>query len=197
VPEDSVPSALTVLLNGASKSAELQARSRLEQEVVGLFDRFRNSLFRYVLSLGVSVEDGEEVIQEVFLALFRHLCNGKPGNNLRGWIFRVAHNLALKRRNAARRNGEASDDLDVRAASRFVDPALNPEDSVALRHEQRRLLAVVRALPEQDQRCLALRAEGLRYREIAEVLGVSVGTVSNCLERALARLARAIDYQIR
>ena len=54
-----------------------------------------------------------------------------------------------------------------------------------------RLRAVLRALPEPDQHCLRLRAEGLRYREIAEVLGMSLGAVSISLTRSLARLERA------
>ncbi len=53
----------------------------------------------------------------------------------------------------------------------------------------------LRAMPEQDQCCLSLRAEGLRYRDIAEVLGISLGSVANSLERALSRLARADSYQ--
>ncbi len=48
----------------------------------------------------------------------------------------------------------------------------------------------MRALPEQDRACLALRAEGIRYREIAEILGVSLGTVALSLERSLAKLSR-------
>jgi len=51
-------------------------------------------------------------------------------------------------------------------------------------------MAVVEALPEQDRRCLFLRAEGLRYREIAEILDMSLGGVSLSLARSLARLAR-------
>jgi RNA polymerase sigma-70 factor (ECF subfamily) len=54
-----------------------------------------------------------------------------------------------------------------------------------------RLLAVVQALPDTDQGCLRLRAEGLRYREIATVLGMSLGAVSISLTRSLARLIRA------
>jgi RNA polymerase sigma-70 factor (ECF subfamily) len=46
-------------------------------------------------------------------------------------------------------------------------------------------------LPEQDRCCLGLRAEGLRYREIAKVLGMSLGAVSVSLQRSLARLGRA------
>ena len=59
-------------------------------------------------------------------------------------------------------------------------------------HQMRtRLLTVANALPDRDRRCLQLRAEGLRYREIAHVLGVSLGTVANTMARALARLRRA------
>jgi RNA polymerase sigma-70 factor (ECF subfamily) len=58
---------------------------------------------------------------------------------------------------------------------------------------QRRLRAVVRALPEQDRKCLFLRAEGLRYREISEILDISLGAVSLSLARSLARIARAAE----
>ena len=53
-----------------------------------------------------------------------------------------------------------------------------------------RLAAAVNALPDRERRCLQLRAEGLRYREIARVLGLSLGTVANAMARALARLRR-------
>jgi RNA polymerase sigma-70 factor (ECF subfamily) len=53
---------------------------------------------------------------------------------------------------------------------------------------------VVSVLPEQDRRCLILRAEGLRYREIAEVLHISLGAVALSLERCLTRLARVAQW---
>lgn len=73
----------------------------------------------------------------------------------------------------------------------IADPHPNPEDQVAFRQRQDRLRSVVDALPEMDRECLYLRSEGLRYREIADVLGVSVGSVANSLARALLRLAAA------
>jgi RNA polymerase sigma-70 factor (ECF subfamily) len=57
----------------------------------------------------------------------------------------------------------------------------------------RRIMAVLEALPEQNRWCLYLRAEGLSYREIAEILDMSLGSVANCLERSLAHLARAVE----
>jgi RNA polymerase sigma-70 factor (ECF subfamily) len=164
--------------------------SPLEEEVTRLFDELRNPVLRYLLRLGLSVPDGDEVVQEVFLALFEHLRRGKPKTNLRGWVFRVAHNLALKRRHASgRRKVLAPAGSD--AAEQQIDPAPNPEEQMANRQRQQRLLAVVSALPEHDRCCLHLRAEGLRYREIAQVVGISLGAVSLSLQRSLERLIRA------
>ena len=180
-------------LPAARERSVLRVESAAEREVVALFDQLRAPLLRYTLNFGVPVQEGEEVVQEVFLALFRHLQDGKPRENLRGWVFRVAHNLALKRRAAlANRASLVQEDL-VGESALFADPAPSPEDRLANVQLQEHLLAVFRVLPEQDRRCLILRAEGLRYREIARVLGMSLGAVSMSLSRSLARLARAAD----
>lgn len=164
--------------------------SRLEDEVVSLFEQLRSPVLRYLLSFRIPLADAEELLQEVFLALFQHLRQGKSRANLRGWVFRVAHNSALKCRLQARRQTEYFSYVpDLSAVT--ADPGPGPEESMAARQRRQKLLAVVRALPEQDQCCLSLRAEGLRYREIAEVLGISLGSVAASLEKSLSRLARA------
>ncbi|MGC2108166.1 MAG: sigma-70 family RNA polymerase sigma factor [Candidatus Korobacteraceae bacterium] len=164
--------------------------SEIEVEVVTLFDELRNRLLRYVLAFGICPSDGEEIIQEAFLSLFQHLQQQRSRQNLRGWLFRVAHNQALKRLAANARRRDLLD-LDVSSAQIHPDPAPNPEEQVRFTQRQTRLGAVLEALPTHDQQCLRLRAEGLRYREIAEVLGISLGSVSASLARSLARLARA------
>jgi RNA polymerase sigma-70 factor (ECF subfamily) len=164
--------------------------SEIECAVIDLFEEFRNPLLRYVISLGLSLHDGEEIIQEVFLALFRHLQLGKSRRNLRGWLFRVAHNLALKQC-VANSKAQATLDSDEGVAHRQPDAAPNPEEQAANSQRLERMQAVLRALPEQDRRCLHLRAEGLRYREIAAALGISLGAVSIALTRSLARMERA------
>jgi RNA polymerase sigma-70 factor (ECF subfamily) len=166
------------------------ACSEIENEVVGLFDEYRGRLLRYVLSIGLTAGHGEEIVQDVFLALFRHLRLGRPKDNLRGWIFRVAHNLALKTRMSEQTRPDRAEFDDAVAAAQ-VDPQPNPEQQLASVQRQKILMATVRALPERDQYCLNLRAEGLRYREIAEILEMSLGAVANSLSRSLARLQRA------
>jgi len=169
-----------------TRNLEIEAEQQtLADEVTGLFQTYRGPLLRYLLSLGVPVAVGEEIVQEVFLSLFRHLQEGKPRANLRGWIFRVAHNLALKERLRGVRRPQV--DLD----EQYPCPAPDPENSAADSQRHRRLMAVVRALPQQDQQCLHLRAEGLRYREIAEVLGISLGAVALALSRSVLKATSA------
>jgi RNA polymerase sigma-70 factor, ECF subfamily len=171
-----------------SAAAPLETGGSLDEVVVGLFDQFRNPLLRYLWSFGLPLPDGEEVIQEVFLSLYQHLRRGKSRENLRGWLFRVAHNLALQRRCRTHREWAQA---DARAPEIAVDPGPNPETQAAASERQQRALAAIEALPPLDRRCLTLRAEGLRYREIAQVLEISLGAVSLSLARSLARVGRA------
>ncbi len=178
----------------AVATARVRESTGAEREVIDLFDEFRDRLFRYVLTFGLPVEDCEEVIQETFLALFQHLRRGKSRHNLRGWLFRVAHNLALRvrlrsRRDAPLATGQGTAE-EQRPVDGLVDPSPNPEHLMENAQTRRRVLAAVQSLPEQDRRCLSLRAAGLRYREIAGVLDMSLGAVSDSLARSLTRLAR-------
>jgi RNA polymerase sigma-70 factor (ECF subfamily) len=165
----------------------------IEQEVVELFDRFRVPLLRYLVSFRIAPPDAEEIVQEAFLLLYRHLQQGKSRSNLAGWLFGTAHRLALRLRSASTKRAEAFQrDEDPETA---VDrESLVPDERLELIERRQRLLAVVSALPEVDRQCLSLRAEGLRYREISEVLGVSLGSVANALGRALERLIRVAEF---
>jgi RNA polymerase sigma-70 factor (ECF subfamily) len=177
-------------LPGITAAASKAEPSEIEREVMRLFDEFRNPLLRYSLSFGLTIHDAEEVSQEAFLSLFQHLQMGKSRRNLPGWLFRVAHNLSLKKRYANLKSASAGAGEDD-AVDRHPDSSPGPEEQVLLAQKRVRLLAVVRALPEEDRSCLRLRAEGLRYREIAVAVGMSLGAVSMSLARSLARLKRA------
>jgi RNA polymerase sigma-70 factor, ECF subfamily len=184
--------AIPLLGRLSRRDAESSRFIELEGEIVGLFDQMRGRLLRYALSFGLPLQDAEEIVQDVFLALYRHLSGGKSRHGLCGWLFRVTHNLSLKRRLAMSRTSRGPIASDADGESILVaDPHPNPEDQVAFRQRQHRLRSVVDALPETDRECLYLRSEGLRYREIADVLGVSVGSVANSLARSLSRLSAA------
>src|SRR5437868_565316 len=88
----------------AARAAAKSEPSAVEAQVLHLFDLLRNRLLRYLLSFSVTPADSEEIIQEAFLALFQHLQAGKPDENLPAWLFRVVHNLGLRRRRDGRRD---------------------------------------------------------------------------------------------
>jgi len=164
------------------------AQAKPAEEVTRLFEELRAPLLRYALSLGLAPDDGEEVVQEAFLALFRHLRSDRSRSNLQGWLFRVVHNHGLKRRtrnslHVQRHIDHKGPDWELKA-----DPAPNVEQRLLSRHEYRRLQAMLRQLSDRERFCLCLRAEGLRYREIANILGMSLGGVALSLQRSLARL---------
>lgn len=170
----------------APAEANLDRDRRIEKEVLILFDVMRHRLVGYALSFGIARQDSEDIVQEAFLALFLHLQRDRPRDNLRGWLYQVTHNLALKRRlRDIAQPVMPPPDLEP------ADPSHTPEEALLFDERHTRLQHALSALPRIDRQCLQLRADGLRYREIAKILGISLGSVSASLARSLARLERA------
>ncbi len=163
-----------------------------QEEVLRLFDACAPALRRYVRSCGVAPDAAEDVVQEAFLALFRHVSGGGARHNLRGWLVQVSYRLALKHRERVTRRQRREMSWESHLSDLIVDPTEGPEAQVTAHEDRCRLRAVFRALPERDRQCLSLRAEGLRYRDIARTLGISLGTVAKSLTHAVTRLSNAV-----
>jgi RNA polymerase sigma-70 factor (ECF subfamily) len=165
-----------------------------EQSLPQLFTELRDPLCRYLLSLGLKPAEAEDAAQESFLRLCERVAQEGAQNqsNIRGWIFRVAHNLARDHyRYSQRRPAEALDD-NMEAVDASSDSRPTPEEHLLERERDKRLKAALERLPAEQRHCLHLRAEGLRYREIAEVLGVSTSTVAEWVQHALKSLAEGM-----
>ena len=161
----------------------------MEQSVEQVYLQTRTQICSYLLSLGVPSGQAQEVTQEVYLRLFQTMRKGERIENLRAWLYRVAHNLGLKVRAREKTFRSVNPDWD-----RFTDPTgESAEHAILSREKKQRLEAALQTLSPQQRNCLYLRAEGLRFREIAEVIGVSVSTVNEFLRRAIARLAEAVN----
>ena len=130
-------------------------------------------------------DEAQDVVQDAFLSLQRHLASDGKQGNIRGWLFRVAHNQARNRQTSYYRR--FSEPLD--GEMDFLADDATPEQRVLEKEKFRRLAAAIRLLTESERECLLLRAGGLRYREIGEVLGMAVSTVGDTVERAIKKLA--------
>jgi RNA polymerase sigma-70 factor (ECF subfamily) len=157
-------------------------------EIVDLYDKLRPSLYGYLICLGLMPQEADDVIQDTFFRLFRVLQSGGKVENLRSWLFRVAHNLSQNLQKRERRLISETAEDGYPSSFEKPDAGPNPEE-LYIRKEQLLLLdRAVSRLPRLQRECLHLRAEGLRYREIAEILSVSVSGVGEALKRAVIRL---------
>jgi len=173
---------------GAHKSDYISTRQR----IIDLYGDLKPSLHAYLGTLGVSSDEAEDVIQEAFLRLVRFRFPRNIEDNLRAWLFRVAHNLSMDVHRSQRRWSRSNDQQSRTVVRHRADPGLTPEQRL-ISHERRRQFenAFAQLTPKQRQ-CVLLRAEGFRYREIATALGVSVQRVGELMQRSIVLLAADI-----
>ena len=155
------------------------------RQVTTLYHEVRKPLMRYLVCLGLSTDEAQDVVQDTFLALHRHIASGGSQENIRGWVFRVAHNQARNRQTSYERRFASP--LNPEADS-FLHEA-TPERAVLDKERFRKLGKAIRLLADSERECLLLRAAGLRYREIGEVLAIPTSTVADTLDRAIKKLA--------
>ena len=168
-----------------------ESRPTREGYVMELYDLLRPQLLLYLSTIGLSVGDAEDVIQDCFVRLFDHLAEVNDDKNLRGWIFRVTRNLAMDFfRDKKRVYYPGADDDDL--VERVIDISFGPEEQAIQSEEIRRVAATLKNLTIMQRSAVLLRAEGLRYREIAAILDISIKRVSELIHRALTVLAREL-----
>ena len=169
------------------REAEYLEDTSLRRLVLEHYDQEHVAIRRYLSFLGVDSDTGEEVLQESFLKLHEHLLAGGDRSNLRAWLYRVAHNLARNAQVAFRRS--KTDSLpDANVGRELRADAASAEDDLLAAERTIRLRDAMNQLSAAQKECLVLRAQGLKYREIADILNVSVSTVAENVQRGLKRL---------
>ena len=161
------------------------AFSTSSPEATKLFEELRKPLLRYLVCLGLSPDEAQDVSQDAFLSLHRHVSSGGSQENIRSWLFRVAHNQARNQQTSYHRRFATSFD----ASHKEMPDHVTPERTLLAKEKSRQLRTAIRSLTELERECLMLRAEGLRYREIGEVLGIATSTVADSVDRAVRKLA--------
>ena len=151
-----------------------------------LFSEHGAAIYRFAVSLMRHPQDAEDVVQETFLKLLQHLEAGGNSDNLRGWLFTVAAHAARDRQRRGMRWLPWSSDHDAR-----VEPPVLPDED----GRERAVRASMRQLPERDRLLLALRAQGLSYRDVASAAGVKESSVGQFLARAIERWTRAFEQE--
>lgn len=165
--------------------------SSLRQLVLEHYDRERTPLLRYVSFLGIEAQSCEDIVQESFLRLHEHLLAEGDRSNLRAWLFRVAHNLSRNRQTGSH-SGKTDSLSELAGNAEPVAGTPSPEHLLLEDERQTVLRRAVELLSPAQKQCLALRAQGFKYRQIAEVLQLSVSTVAESVQRSLEQLRKVL-----
>lgn len=171
-----------------------EAMARTVDERVSLhFAELSDAVFRYLAYSCRDARDAEEITQETFLRLYRSLERSETIGNVRHWVFKVARNLMLDRikhlGRQARRVCEMPEDVHdiVRC------PRPSPEDVMIEEARRTQLRAAVDSLTPLQRDCIHLRSQGLRLREIGDILKMDLRRVAEALNRAVTTLQKALD----
>jgi RNA polymerase sigma-70 factor, ECF subfamily len=181
--------------------AQVQSGIDFESSFAQLHKYFNPKLVRYLRSLGLPPGICEELTQEAFLRVFNEIGTLQQRSAFTAWLFAIVKNLynnELRRQKTIKRDArevpleeEMGPNAEERrnAAAALVDGAPSAEEEIARRERSATLRDVVATLPPQMRRCVFLRVyQNLKYREIAEVLNISIDTVKAHLGQAKARL---------
>lgn len=162
----------------------------VEDKITGLFEALRGPIFHYLIAVfgHTAASDAEDITQESFLKLYGVMQQGQQIENPRSWLFKVAHNLAVNRLKAQQFIAPLDDLGWEEICRRLPDPGVTPEQRTQRIEDFAAIHEAMKRLSTQERQCLNLRAEGLRYREIADILGIATPTVGEFLRRAIKKM---------
>ncbi len=158
------------------------------ERILALYDEFRPRLFRYMHSMNLKREQADEVIQETFMRLTTALLKDADIENVRGWIIRVAHNIAVDLLKKDHENVVSGERVAFVIENR-VDTELSPEDAYVKKEKAIQIKMALSALKPKHRECFEMRAQGFRYRDIAVALGISEQRAALIVKQAAVRLA--------
>jgi RNA polymerase sigma factor (sigma-70 family) len=163
------------------------SREVLEEQFGRLLGAHRAALSRLAGGFTRSMGDRDDLLQEIAMALWRALPSFRGDCSERTFVFRIAHNRCIT--HLSRRRVTVSleeSELEVE------DPSATAETALAEEQDRQGLLAAIRELPAIHREVLVLALEGMEYREIADVVGISESNVGVRLNRARERLRKLL-----
>ena len=203
---DRCPDNLTLPLREDESALVLDLRSGIESAYETLIFRFESPVYNIVSRLMDDPCDAADVVQEVFLKVFRNIGSFRQDSSLKTWIYRIAVNEARNHRRwfSRHRRQEVGLEADLhgeateRAPNEWLpDPGRSPFE-LALDRETHELIedALLKVNPRFRAALVLREIEGLSYEEIAEVLDISLGTVKSRILRGRDALRKCLAERL-
>ena len=191
--------ALPVVSEDRGLVAELQAGS--EDAFIYLMGVYQHPVFNLILHIVGNTADAADVLQEVFVKVFKGISQFHGESSLKTWIYRIAvHEASNQKRGWLRRHRHEPISIDDDGGAPRVaiaegqKPVETPYQALELAERQDVVRRALAALAEPYRTVVILREiEGLSYEEIMQVLGIAEGTVKSRLMRGRELLRRKLD----
>jgi RNA polymerase sigma-70 factor, ECF subfamily len=169
-----------------------------------IYERHSRGIFNYAYRLVGDYQWAEEILQETFLRAFSRAETFKQGARVSTWLYRIAMNLSYdhlrspknrRKISLSQRRSSGDGELSPELGDRLESPAETPEDLAEESEEASLIREAIDSLPEKEKNVVLLRHyQGLKFREIAEVTGLTPRTVQNCLRRGRDKLAQRLAH---
>ncbi|HEU4880813.1 MAG TPA: sigma-70 family RNA polymerase sigma factor, partial [Longimicrobium sp.] len=164
-----------------------------------LVERYQNRLLNFIYRTTGDRERAEDLVQETFIRVYRHLHRFDQTKKFSTWIYTISSNLAKNELRNRSRNPLVlfqtlmkNRDADTRPLE-WEDNTYRPDDLFRKRHLKSQVDAAVDQLPEHHRTVFILREmEGKTYEEIADITATNLGTVKSRLNRARNNFAQLI-----
>jgi RNA polymerase sigma-70 factor, ECF subfamily len=153
-----------------------------------LYERYERNLFGFIYRYVGNPQDAEEIFHEAFMALLKFPPENFDRGNFRSWLYQVARNFSLNRRRSRTREQGAKSRLEAERGGELFYPA-----EFSTSHPHQALAGAVGRLPNALAEVYGLRASGLRYEEMAQVLGIPLGTVRSRVHQMVKRLKKEMQ----
>lgn len=180
--------------------AELQRGTNVEENFRRLFERFYGTIYRFFANRGFPADECVDLTQEAFLRVYSSIESYRGESPFEAWLFGILlriYRKTMRWRHATKRSAQEVP-LDASESGGMLVPESrakteDPEGNVLEREQVEILERAISDLPTQMRRALILRVHhGLTYREVAEILGLTVNTVKSHLHFGRRKLQEAL-----
>jgi RNA polymerase sigma-70 factor (ECF subfamily) len=183
----------------SQEKREAPSREKLFEEI---YDEFFSRIVKFFLQRGLSRDESLDLAQETFFNVYRGIEYYQKDKEISPWVLSIASNVwrnANRYRNSHKRRG-AEVSLDEVTVDEYTQGSwrleANELENLLEDEKRRKLYEAIEKMPQRMRQCLLLRVHaGLKYREIAEVMNVSIGTVKAMISQVKDILERELgDY---
>ena len=151
-----------------------------------LFERYKKMLFGFFYNMNHNAELSEDLVQNTFMRILKYRSGFKGEGEFKVWMFHIARNVSHDHFRKNKRND--NDDID-QWRDRLGDDSANRDDELMHNEDMQMLKIAISRLDEEKREVLTLsKIEGMKYKQIGEVLSCSEGAVKVKVFRALKSL---------